>query len=145
LKQLKIPAGVCEIGNCACAACLSLEFADFAPNSELCLISGRMFDECRKLRRLEIPAGVCELDYGACCECVGLKSVSFPPESKLGTIRAFSFSGCGNLTRFRIPAGVTSVPGGAETFRGVKFLRAPNRLREALQDAARFGISVEFF
>ena len=109
LPNVTIPAGVTEIGRSAFSSCNSLEFANFAEESECKIIGDGAFYGCRNLKSIAIPAGVTEIVDWAFENCNSLEVVDFAEGSKCTTIGVGAFSKCSNLKSITIPAEVTEI------------------------------------
>ena len=131
LKDIRIPAGVTEIGARAFANCKALETVTLPAG--LTSIGVRAFSQCEKLREVILPDTVTAIGERAFEHCTALQRIVIPASvATMGanvfygctalteaallsadTVPGFgAFNGCANLTKISFPDGLQTIPNG---------------------------------
>lgn len=110
--DVRVPAGVKEIGRKAFAGCAALTRVVLPAGVKR--VGERAFCDCAGLARIELPPGVKEIGPYAFCGCLSLFGLELPPGVK--KIGKGAFAGCASLTRLALPKSVKKVS--RSTFQG---------------------------
>ncbi|MBQ3465787.1 MAG: leucine-rich repeat protein, partial [Firmicutes bacterium] len=105
LKNITIPEGVTNIGNCAFWDS-GLTSVTFEEGSKLTTIDAGAFAGCQSLGAITIPEGVTSIKKNAFYSCNSMETITIP--ESVTSIGEYAFYNCFSMTTITIPESVTS-------------------------------------
>ena len=121
LKNITIPEGVTNIGNCAFWDS-GLTSVTFEEGSKLTTIDAGAFAGCQSLGAITIPEGVTSIKKNAFYSCNSMETITIP--ESVTSIGEYAFYNCFSMTTITIPESVTSI--GENAFSGCAGLTTVN-------------------
>ena len=105
LKSIKLPEGICYIGENAFDGCTLLKSITIP--KEVSEISAETFNNCTSLTSVTLPEGLGSIGMWAFGKCGSLKSIKIPKGVK--TIGASAFYECSSMTSVTLPNELTDI------------------------------------